>query len=169
MFVDLGNGNKIILTIESVVKCMGIRGTGIDLEEDDLQLEASVREKLSTIFETCGPKQLPSTSDLHRVLVRDYGMEMSKEEEDKFVVALVAYCCAHVLAPTDRAAVVPRNIWKFVSDAHKVRCCNWAKYILRVIASNAAELQRNIRLRPAPHTIRLAGCWLYLEVITGPC
>jgi hypothetical protein len=43
MSVDLGNGNKIILTIESVVKCMGIRGTGIDLEEDDLQLEASVR------------------------------------------------------------------------------------------------------------------------------
>ena len=75
---------------------MGIRSIGVEL----VQAKRAVPDSLTlTLHQT-----FAKGDELRRVLLKEYGEEMSKKDEDKFVVALSTFCCAYML---DRAR---RNI-----------------------------------------------------------
>lgn len=163
MMLDLGGGRLVPLTEDSVGRCLGIRSTGIELEETDALVPA-VLAKLHKEFKTKGPRCLPSLFEVKSVLLKDYGDGMSPEETDRFVVALAAFCCGHMFGPVDRTAVIPKNVWGFIADPKNVRGCNWSKYVLSVIKSVAKQVQSDILGHPT--SVKLGGCWLYLEVHT---
>lgn len=90
---------------------------------------------------------------------------MAKDEEDGFMVAFAAMCCAYMFGPGGRQAKVPKDIWEFISHAENVTECNWSQYVLRVICDCAATVEMNVfNCGPDPNSIKLGGCWLYLEV-----
>lgn len=87
---------------------------------------------------------------------------MSPEDSDRFVVALAAFCCGHLFGPVDRLSVIPKKVWGFIADPNNVRACNWSKYVLSVIRTVAQQVQSDILGHPT--SVKLGGCWIYLEV-----
>ena len=164
MRILLGGGNEMALTEKSVERVLGIRSSGVELVQAKRAIPDSLKLTLHQTFGTRSPKVLPKGDELRRVLLKEYGEEMSKKDEDKFVVALSAFCCAYMLGPEERSAMVPKNIWEFISVAGNVRNCNWARYVLSIIRKNAQEVKNNM-MHGDPFSVRLGGCWLYLEVI----
>jgi hypothetical protein len=164
MKIILGSGHEIVLSEESFERVLGIRGSGIVLAEEDGTVSKEIRERLDSMFSTGNPGGLPTVSDVKAILLKDYGDKLSKEEEDVFVVAMAAFTCATFLSSAGRQAMVPKSIWKFISDPENVRQCNWANYGLKVIRDVGENLLKDVLIEP--YAIVLKGCWLYLEVRT---
>ncbi|CAN6198284.1 unnamed protein product [Urochloa humidicola] len=154
---------KIALTDQSVERILGIRSAGIPLTDGGRVLNKEVRTQLSKAFRTEDTTVLPTVEDAKKVLVRRYKNRMTDAQRGTFAMAMAAYCCAHMLGPEDRSAKVPNGVWHFISDPGLLRHCNWAAYVLSVIKRNALQIQSNLFLHPK--SIRLGGCWLYLEIL----
>ena len=101
--------------------------------------------------------------DLRKVLRRDYGQDMCQYDEETFMIAMSAFCCAYMFGPGKRTASVPADIWEFISFPKKLLNCNWGGYVLMVLQSSARAVQMNMRSNPT--SILLGGCWLYLQVV----
>lgn len=162
--IMMGGGNYLELSAESVEHILGVRGSGIEVLEDDEGLTTNLKRLLHKMFGTSDNSTLPSLSDIQHVLLKDYSGEMSPEDEKRFSVALAAFCCAHMLGGKHRYAVVPKNIWRFISNVENLETCNWGGYVLRGILKNAKEVQTSLQRGSGPFSVRLGGCWLYLEV-----
>jgi len=162
MQINLPDGSKIHMDLESVKKVMGIRCTGQDIVCSEGKVSESAKLSLCGRFGHGGAKDLPELDDLRRAISYDYGHSMSKHDEDTFMIALSAFVCAYMFGPPRRTAGVPRDIWEFISNPVNLLNCNWGAYVLKVIQSCARTVQMNLSSNPT--SIKLGGCWLYLEV-----
>jgi len=108
-------------------------------------------------------KEFPDLDDLRKVLCREYGQDMSEYDEETFMIAMAALCCAYMFGPGKRTASVPNDIWDFITFPKNLLNCNWGGYVLMVLQSSARAVQMNMRSNPT--SIKLGGCWLYLQVI----
>jgi len=163
MQINLPDGSKIDMDLESVKNVMGIRCTGQDIVCSEGKVSESAKLSLCGRFEHGGAEDLPELDDLRRAISYDYGHSMSKHDEDTFMIALSAFVCAYMFGPPRRTAGVPRDIWEFISNPVNLLNCNWGAYVLKVIQSCARTVQMNLSSNPT--SIKLGGCWLYLELL----
>lgn len=167
MRLMMGGGKYVQLNAHSVEHILGIRGSGIEILQDEEGPTNNIKRFLHKMFGTSDSGTLPSLSDIQHVLLKDYSCEMSLEDEKRFSIALAAFCCAHMLGGKHRYAVVPKDIWRFISNVENLEHCNWGTYVLRGIMKNAKEVQVSLQRGTGPFSVRLGGCWLYLEVTTN--
>ncbi|CAL5012900.1 unnamed protein product [Urochloa decumbens] len=165
MRIVLGGGETLDLSVASVERVLGVRSTGVELVDDEDSNSTMIKSKLCRAFGIDGVDVLPGLADIQKVLLKDYPDDMSKEDEDKFIVTFAAFCIAHIFGNKDRGASVPAKVWKFISNADNVRRCNWASFVLRCVKKAAMDVQDNLRSKNPTTTVRLAGCWLYLELL----
>jgi hypothetical protein len=167
MSLILEKGDEIKLSNESVHRTLGVRCEGTDIYIGST-LSEEVKHKIHEIFSTPSVDDLPTMEDAKKILLKDYGEEMTTEEEAKFAAVLAAFICGYMFGPPARAAEVPKNILEFVSNPKNLMNCNWASYILRMIMLSARKVRTNLGVASGvenkPHSLLLGGCWLYLEV-----
>lgn len=164
MRVIMGDGRFMPLSAKSVERMLGIRGTGSAVEEEEDGVSNQLKLRLHKMFGTADAGKLPCVGELQQVLLKDYSNEMSAEDEGRFSIALAAFCCAHMLGANSRGAVIPKNIWKFISSTDNLERCNWGEYVVRCVVRSAKEVQKHLQQDNAPFSVKLGGCWLYLEV-----
>lgn len=147
-------------------RVLGIRsGGGKNLTRNPkVQLWTIIR--LHELFGMPKGTKVPSLSDCERVLGSGYDEVLSKDDEDRFMVALAAVCCAYMFGPGVRQAKIPKDIWEFISNVENLRQCNWSEYVLKVIQECSTSVQMNVlKADTNPNSVKLGGCWLYLEVM----
>ena len=110
-------------------------------------------------------KEVPDLSDLRKVLHRKFINELSEYDEETFMISIAAYVCAYMFGPAMRTAMVPNDIWEFISNPVKLLNCNWGGYVLSTLESSARTVQLNVLNNTT--SIKLGGSWLYLEVYWG--
>ncbi|CAO2187497.1 unnamed protein product [Urochloa humidicola] len=106
---------------------------------------------------------IPIVRDAKRILARSYKNGMTDAQKQTFGMAFAAFCCAYMLGPMDRSAKVLHSIWYYLSNLNEVEQLNWAAYVLSVIKESAKQVQANVM--GLPSSIKLGGCWLYLELL----
>ena len=164
MVINMPDGSKIQLDLESVQKVLGIRCTGSNVVSNHGKVVECAKSRLQERFQTGQSDVLPDLDYLRRIICKDYGEEMTVHEEETFMIALAAFVCAYMFGPPKRTAEVPRDMWEFISDPANLLNCNWGAYVLSVIQTCARGVQMNLSNNPT--SIKLGGCWLYLEVFT---
>ena len=162
MNIKLVDGSFVKMNLESVRRILGIRCTGAQMMISSSKVTEYVKVRLHERFGTEESKDLPDLDDLRKVLCREYGNVMSEYDEETFMIAMAGYCCAYMFGPAKRSATVPRDIWNFIAYPKKLLNCNWGGYVLAVLQSSARAVQLNVRSNPS--SIKLGGCWLYLQV-----
>jgi len=162
MQAKLADGSRVDMTLNSVERILGIRCTGRNINCNSTKVVEYVKQRLRERFGTCESKEFPDLADLRNVLCRHYVSGMSEYEEETFMIALAGLCCAYMFGPPSRTAAVPRDIWEFIGNPKNLLQCNWGGYVLSVLQACARTVQMNIRSNPT--SIKLGGCWLYLEV-----
>jgi len=163
MEIRLADGTRVKMTLDSVDKILGIRCTGTHMATNSSKVTKYVKIRLQERFGFDESKEFPDLDDLRKVLRRDYGQDMCQYDEETFMIAMSAFCCAYMFGPGKRAASVPADIWEFISFPKKLLNCNWGGYVLMVLQSSARAVQMNMRSNP--NSILLGGCWLYLQVV----
>ena len=162
MELKLIDGTRIRMTLQSVANILGIRCSGKEVLIRASKGAEYVKRRLRERFGTEENKEYPELDDLRKVLFRKYPEGMSEYEEETFMIAFAGFCCAYMFGPARRTAGVPRDIWEFLAYPKKLLDCNWGGYVLTVLQSCARAVQLNMRSNPT--SIKLGGCWLYLEV-----
>ena len=162
MTVKLGDGSCVSMSIGSVARILGIRCIGREIVTSSSKASEYVKCRLRERFGTDDSKEYPDLDDLRKVLYRQYGDDMSAHDEETFMIAIAGLCCAYLFGPPNRTAEVPRDIWQFIAYPNKLLDCNWGGYVPAVLQNCARTVQLNMRNNP--NSIKLGGCWLYLQV-----
>jgi len=162
MEIKLVDGSRVRMTLESVGKILGIRCSGRQVMISGSNGGGYVKQRLRERFGTDSSKEYPDLEDLRKVLFRQYAEDMSEYDEETFMIAVAGVCCAYMFGPPRRTTGVPKDIWEFLAYPKKLLDCNWGGYVLSVLQSCARAVQLNMRSNP--NSIKLGGCWLYLEV-----
>ncbi|CAL4963540.1 unnamed protein product [Urochloa decumbens] len=163
MRIALPRNTIVELTEASVERVLGISSSGRPLIDGGKYLSKLVKSQLCRAFRNKDAAVVPTVRDAKRILARSYTNGMSQVQRDTFMMAVAALCCAYMLGPMERSAKIPQGIWHFISNPDNLRHCNWAAYVLYVIKQAAMHVQSNIIVHPT--SIRLGGCWLYLELL----
>ncbi|CAL4990775.1 unnamed protein product [Urochloa decumbens] len=167
--VRLDKKNSIEMTADSFGRILGVRSKGTNFEVGDKYKAPSLRRKLHYMFRTDDEKTLPTVADANKILLANYGEVMSSDEEEAFAVALAALVCAYMFGNMNRAAIIPNDIWGFISEWSNLLTCSWSGYILNRIVRSSARVQANMcapqKEKKGPFSINLGGCWLYLELL----
>jgi hypothetical protein len=163
----LEKGDEIELSNESVHRILGIRCEGNDIFISHAMSE-EVKEKIHEIFSTPSVDNLPTMDDAKKIVLADYGEDMTSEQEAKFGVVLAAFISGYMFGPPARSAEIPRNILEFISNPKNLVHCNWGSYVLSMIMTSSRKVRTILGVASGvenkPHSILLGGCWLYLEV-----
>ena len=162
MQLRLGDGSTIDMNLVSVERILGIRCSGKQIQPSCTKVPEYVRQILRERFGLEENKDYLDLDDLRKFLSRQCVEDMTEYDEETFMIAMAGFCCAYMFGPGGRTASVPRDMWEFIIYPRKLKNCNWGGYVLAVLQSCARTVQMNVRSNPT--SIKLGGCWLYLEV-----
>ena len=162
MQLKLGDGSRVEMNLDSVERILGVRCRGSNISVSSGKVSEYVKQRLRQRFGLDETKEVPNLSDLRKVLHRKFINELSEYDEETFMISIAAYVCAYMFGPAMHIAMVPKDIWDFISNPVKLLNCNWGGYVLSTLQSCARTVQLNVLNNPS--SIKLGGSWLYLEV-----
>lgn len=170
--MDLGDGTVVRVDGESVARVLGLpQGKalpGVEVENIDVRAV----ERVGALFGFKSRKKFASPSSCINV---DKASEMlcslrgnnnmSDEETEIFVKAVVLMTVANLLNPTTKRKYIEPRAAQAIDDFENIFKYDWAGYTLECLKTATANFKAQLAAHVPGEKIEIGGCTLFLQVI----
>lgn len=158
--LHLHGGVDLYFRDPDVYLVLGIPFQGQPVKYSPNQSKDTMHEFRHKLF-TSNTSASLSIPFLEHTLTKEYGFEMTPEEEDAFIIAAVLYAATYLLAP-DLQVHFPMELMENFVGQMKPGQLNWAQFVLTTLGRSSAHATS--QLSNGCKKISLFGCCLFLQV-----
>jgi len=162
--LQLGNGTSISIDEKSVELVLGVCRNGAEIPREPKKWNSYVVPAVAKVLRLPEGTRHIIAGDLSDVIERGLPENPTEEDKDMIRAAVVLFYCTHLLAPRERASVIPKDALVCAMHPRTLKDYNWAKYIIEIIRDSAEKLHEDVASERK--TFLLGGCLLYLQVST---